>query len=49
MILCILEKILTLLNVIILVKSFLHKDQKHYYYNIFLENYLYQLAKKKFF
>ena len=33
-----LEKILTLHNAIILIKSLLNKDQNHYYYNIFLEN-----------
>ena len=32
-----LEKILTLHNVIILVKSVLNKYQNQYYYNIFLE------------
>ena len=31
------EKTLTLHNVIIHIKSVLHKDQNHYYYNIFLE------------
>ena len=29
---------LTLHNVIILIKSVLNKDQNHYYYEIFLEN-----------
>ena len=33
------EKTLALLNVIIHIKSFLNKDQNHYYYNIFLEKY----------
>ena len=32
-----LEKILTLYNVIILIKSVLNKYQNQYYYNIFLE------------
>ena len=41
-----LEKTLTL-HVIILIKSVLNKDQNHYYYNIFLENFFYQLAKKQ--
>ena len=41
-----LEKILVLHNVIILIKSVLNKDQNPYYYNIFLEECLYQLAKK---
>ena len=40
------EKILTLHNVIIFIKSILHKDKNHYYYKIFLEKCLYQLAKK---
>ena len=38
------EKILTLHNVIILVKSVLNKNQNHYYYETFLEKYLFQLA-----
>ena len=41
-----LEKILVLHNVITLIKSVLNKDQNHYYYNIFLEECLYQLAKE---
>ena len=41
------EKILlTLHNVIILIKSVLNKDQNHYYYKIFLQKCSYQLAKK---
>ena len=40
------ERILTLHNVIILIKSVLNKDKSHYYYNIFLERCSYQLAKK---
>ena len=32
-----LEKILTWLNVIMLIKSVFNKDQNHYYYNVFLE------------
>ena len=40
------EKILTLDNVIRLIKSFLDKNENHYYYKIFLENCSYQLAKK---
>ena len=39
-------KILTLLNVIIPIKSVLNKDKNHYYYKIFLEKYWYQLARK---
>ena len=31
------EKVLTLHNVITIIKSVLNKDQNHYYYNIFLE------------
>ena len=38
---------LTLHNVIILVKSILDKDRNRYYCKIFLEKYLYQLAKKQ--
>ena len=40
------DKTLDLHNVVILVKSVLNKDKKHYYYKIFLEKCLYQLAKK---
>ena len=40
------EKILTLQNIIILIKSILNKDKNHYYYKIFLEKCSYQLAKK---
>ena len=40
------EKRLTLHNVIIHIKSVLTKDKNHYYYKIFLEKCLYQLAKK---
>ena len=40
------EKTLTSHNVTILIKSVLNKDQNHYYYNIFLENSSYLLAKK---
>ena len=40
------EKELTLHIIIILIKSVLNKDQNYYYYNIFLENCLYELAKK---
>ena len=40
------EKILTLHNVIILTKSVLNEDKNHYHYNIFLEKFSYQLAKK---
>ena len=49
------EKKLKLHNVIILIKSGLHKDSpllqylyyyNQHYYNLFLENCLYQLAKK---
>ena len=38
-------KILTLYNVIILMKSVLYKNKNHYYDKIFLEKCLYQLAK----
>ena len=41
------ERILTLHNVIILLKSVLNKDKDHYYYYIFLEKCSYYLAKKK--
>ena len=37
---------MTLHNEIILIKSVFNKDQNHYYYNIFLEKYSYQSAKK---
>ena len=40
------EKILTLHNVIIHIKSALKKDKNHYYYKIFLEKCSYQLVKK---
>ena len=40
------EKILTLYNVVIHFKSVLNKDKHHHYYKIFLEKFLYQLAKK---
>ena len=40
------EKILTLRNVIILIKSVLNKDKNHYYFNMFLKNCLYKLVKK---
>ena len=40
------EKTLTLHNVIILIKSLVNKNQNHYYYNIFLERFLCQLAEK---
>ena len=44
-------KTLTLHNVIIHIKSVVSKDQNHYFYNTFLEECSYQLAKKitKFF
>ena len=41
-----LEKILTLHNVIILIKLVLNKDKNHYYYKIFSEKYSCQLSKK---
>ena len=41
-----LEKTLTLHNVIILIRSVLNKDQNHYYYDTFLEKCLYQLNEK---
>ena len=40
------EKILTLHNVIIHIKSVLNKDKNNYYYKIFLKRCSYQLAKK---
>ena len=40
------EKILTLHNVIIHIKSVLNKDKNHYHYKIFLEKCSYQLVKK---
>ena len=40
-----LEKILTLHNVSIPIKSVLDKNQSHYYYNIFFEKCPYCLAK----
>ena len=40
------EIILNLHNVIILTKSVLIKDKNHYYYKMFLEKWLYQLAEK---
>ena len=40
------EKTLTLHIVIILIKPVLNKDKNHYYYKMFLEKCLYQLAKK---
>ena len=41
-----LEKTITLCNVIILVKSIWNKDKNNYYYNIFLEKATYELPKK---
>ena len=40
------EKIWTLHNVIIHIKSVLNKDKSHYYYKIFLEKCSCQLAKE---
>ena len=40
------EKMFTLYNIIILIKSVLSKDQNHYYYKIFLEKCSYQLDEK---
>ena len=40
------EKTLTLHNIIILIKLALNKDQNHFYYETFLENFSNQLAKK---
>ena len=40
------EKVLTLRNVIILIKLVVAKGKYYYYYNIFLEKCLYQLGKK---
>ena len=41
------EKILTLHNFLILIKSILNKDQNHYYCKIFLEKCSHQLTKKQ--
>ena len=41
------EKVLTLHNVIILIKSALNKQKNHYYYKISLEKCSYQLAKNQ--
>ena len=40
------EKILTVHNVIIHIKSVLNKDKNQHYYKVFLEKCLYQLDKK---
>ena len=40
------EKRLNLHSVIILIKSVFNKDKNHDYYEIFLEKFSYQLAKK---
>ena len=40
------QKTLTLHNVIILIKSVLYKKQSHYYYNKFLYQCSYQLINK---
>ena len=41
-----LEKTLNLHNVIILIKSVFNKDQRNYYYNVFLKKCSYPLAKE---
>ena len=41
-----LEKMLTLHDVVIHIKSVFNKDQNHHYYDIFLEKCSYQLVKK---
>ena len=41
-----LEKAMIFHRVIILVKSVSNKDKNNYYYNIFLEQALYELSKK---
>ena len=41
-----LEETLTLHSVIILIRSVFNKDQYHYYCNIFVQRYSYQLPKK---
>ena len=41
------RKKLTLYDVIILIRSVFNKDQNRYFYDIFLEKCLYQLAKKQ--
>ena len=40
------EKIYSFHNFVILIKSVTNKNHNQYYYNVFLEKYLYQLAKK---
>ena len=40
------ERTLTLHNIIILIKLVLNKDQNHYYYETFLENFSNKVAKK---
>ena len=40
------KKIISLHNVIILIKSVFNKNQSHYYYHIFLEKCSYQIPKK---
>ena len=40
------EKILTLYNVVMQIKSILNKDKNHYSYKIFSEKCSHQLAKK---
>ena len=40
------EKMLTLCNVIILIKSVLNKNENHHFCKIFLEKCLYHLAEK---
>ena len=42
-----LDETLTLHDVAILLRSVFNKNQNEYYYNVFLENFLNQLAKKK--
>ena len=39
------EETLTLHNALILIKSVLNQNQNHYYFNIFLEKFSYQLAE----
>ena len=42
----VIKEVLTLQNVIILIKSVLNRDENHCYYNIVLEKSSYQLSKK---
>ena len=43
---CVLKKTLTIHNVFVLFKSVFNINQQHYCYNVFLEKFSSQLAKK---